>query len=125
MYTLLIAFHARIQDFSSGGGGAGQYDKKSPDNVFFFCPEVKWLISKKTIIFQGARVGPTFSSGGGGPTFSRGVQLLIPYRNSYNPGGVRTPGLPDPSLDPHLLSRPAGDSFFPFSRRWVVFFSFI
>ena len=27
--------------------------------------EVKWLISKKTIIFQGSR-------GGGGPTFSRG-----------------------------------------------------
>ena len=23
-------------------------------------------------------------SGGGGPTFSRGVQLLIPYRNPYN-----------------------------------------
>ena len=27
--------------------------------------------------------GPTFSRGGG-PTFSRGVQLLIPYRNPYN-----------------------------------------
>ena len=31
---------------------------------------------------------------------------------------------PDPPLDPHLLSRPAGKSFFPFSRRWVVFFQF-
>ena len=33
-----LAFHARIQDFSSGGGGGGpgQSDKKSPDNVFFF-----------------------------------------------------------------------------------------
>ena len=36
-----FAFHARIQDFSSGGGGGGggggpgQSDKKSPDNVFF------------------------------------------------------------------------------------------
>ena len=29
--------------------------------------EVKWLISKKTIIFQGSRGGPTFSRGGGGP----------------------------------------------------------
>ena len=38
-----LAFHARIQDFSTegggggggGGGGPGQSDKKSPDNVFF------------------------------------------------------------------------------------------
>ena len=38
------------------------------------------------------RGGPTFSGGRGGgggggfvcPTFSRGVQLLIPYRNPYN-----------------------------------------
>ena len=48
----------------------------------------------------------------GGPTFSKGVQLLIPYRNPYNlwfSRGVRTPW---PPLDPHLLSRPAGDSFF-------------
>ena len=54
-----------------------------------------------------------------------GVQLLIPYRNPITcdfPGGS---GPTDHPLDPHLLSRPAGDSFFPFSRRWVVFFSFI
>ena len=37
-----LAFHARIQDFSSGGGGGGggggpgQSDKKSHDNVFCF-----------------------------------------------------------------------------------------
>ena len=41
---------------------------------FFFSPqlisEVKWSFSKKTIIFQGCRGGPTFSRGG--PTFSRG-----------------------------------------------------
>ena len=46
------------------------------------------VISKKNIIFQGFRGGPTFSRGGGGgsnifqgggPTFSRGggVQMLI------------------------------------------------
>ena len=29
------------------------------------------VISKKTIIFQGFRGDPTFSRGGGGPTFSR------------------------------------------------------
>ena len=46
----------------------------------------RMVISKKTIIFQGSRGDPTFSSGvqlfpsgvGG-----RGVQLLIPYRNKY------------------------------------------
>ena len=113
-----LAFHARIQDFSSG-----ESDKKSPDNVFLVLSLfywIKWLISKKTIIFQGSRRGPTFSSGGGG-----GVQLLIPYRNPYNLWFSRGSGPPDPPLDPHFLSRPAGDSFFPFSCRWVVFFSFI
>ena len=37
------------------------------------------VISKKTIIFQGFRGGPTFSRGWGGPTFSRGwgVQMLF------------------------------------------------
>ena len=56
-------------------GGPGQFDKKSSDYVFFlFCffwssayfTEVKWSISKKSIIFQGSRGGPTFSRGGGG-----------------------------------------------------------
>ena len=46
--------------------------------------------------------------GGGGPTFSRGVQLLIPYRNPYNFNGdiLGGGGGPDPlssPLDPHLL----------------------
>ena len=40
---------------SGGGGGPGQSD----------FAEVKWSISKKSIIFQGSR---------GGLTFSRGVQ---------------------------------------------------
>ena len=66
-----------------GGGGPGQSDKKSSDNVFWssaYFTEVKWSISKKSFIFQGSRWGPTFSRGSnlfqGG-----GVQLLIPYRN--------------------------------------------
>ena len=64
-------------------GGPGQFDKKSSDVFFFvfflssaYSSEVKWLISKKTIIFQGSR-GSNFFQGGG-------VQLLIPYRNPYN-----------------------------------------
>ena len=78
---------------------------------------------------------PGISSGGTGSIWQKkggynffqggGVQLLIPYRNSYNLWISRGSGPPDPPLDPHLLSRPAGDSFFPFSRLWVVFFSFI
>ena len=76
-----LAFHARIQYFSQAGGGGGggvpgQSDKKSPDNVFFlssaYFTEVKWLISKKTIIFQGSRGGPTFSRGGGVQLFPGG-----------------------------------------------------
>ena len=73
---------------------------------FFFSPqlitEVKWLISKKTIIFQGSRGGPI--------TFSMGVQLfqggsscLFPIEThitcDFPGGGVQTPC---PHLDPHL-----------------------
>ena len=62
-------------------GGPGQSDKKSSGNVvfffFFFLPsayftEVKWLFSKKTIIFQGFRGGPTFSRGS---NFFQGVPI--------------------------------------------------
>ena len=55
-------------------GGPGQSDNKALTAFFFFFlllfflssayfTEVKWLISKKPIIFQVARGGPTFSSG--------------------------------------------------------------
>ena len=67
-------YHARIQEISSGG--PGQSDKKSSDNVFFIpqliFTEVKWSISKKSIIFQGFRGGPTFSRGGGSNIFQGG-----------------------------------------------------
>ena len=97
-----------------GGGGPGQSLKKAQTTFFFFLfflyssayfTEVKWLISKKTIIFQGSRGGPTFSRGGGGPTFSRGSNCLFPIETHITcdfPGG----GGPDPCpppLDPHLL----------------------
>ena len=57
------------------GGGGGVQVNLTKKLLRFFCffwssayfTEVKWLISKKTIIFQGSRVGPTFS---------RGVQLF-------------------------------------------------
>ena len=132
VFALLLEHHAipctpcfpcADPGFSSGGGGgrcgAGQSDKKKALTTLFFFwssayfTEVKWLISKKAIIFQGSRGSPTFSGGGGGggvQPFPGGIQLLIPYRNPYN--FSRVSGPPDPPLDPHLLSRPAGDSFF-------------
>ena len=68
------------------GGGPGQSDKKSSDNVFFFFflssanfTEVKWLISKKTIIVQSSRGGPTFSRGGGVQLFPWGGGGPIAY----------------------------------------------
>ena len=67
--------------------------------------------------------GSNIFQGGGGPTFSRGgggSNCLYPIETHITcdfPGGS---GPPDPPLDPHLLSRPAGDSFFPFNRRWMV-----
>ena len=62
--------HARIQEFSSGGGGGVQ--------VSLTKKKKKWSISKKPIIFQGPRGGPTFARGGG-PTFSRGGGGPIAY----------------------------------------------
>ena len=78
------------RNFRQGGGGGGGFQvnlTKSSDSLFlvlslFFSR--KWLISKKTIIFQGSRGGPTFSRGaGGGSNFFRGggFQLLIPIEN--------------------------------------------
>ena len=62
---------------------------------------------KENYHFSRFQRGSNIFQGGGGPTFSRGVQLLIPYRNPYNlcfSRGVRTPcpPPPPPSLDPHL-----------------------
>ena len=91
-----LAFHARIQDFSSGGGGGGggggcpgQSDKKSPDNVGFFSPQLillksNGLFRRKLSFFKVPEGIKHFPGGGEGSTFSRGVQLLIPYRNPYN-----------------------------------------
>ena len=70
------------RNFRHGGGGGGgvhvNLTKKTSDSVvclflifaFFLVlglfTEVKWLISKRNIIFQGSRGGPNFSRGGGG-----------------------------------------------------------
>ena len=58
--------------------------ENSSDNVCFssqlillFCRVCPMVISKKTIVFQGFRELPSFTMWGGGPTFSRGIQMLI------------------------------------------------
>ena len=59
------------------------------------------FIAEKTILilYQGSRGGPLFPGGGGCPTFSRGVQMLISIethiRTCYFPGGgVSGPPIP-------------------------------
>ena len=58
--------------FVRGGGGSRSVCQKKALTTFFFFlssayfTEVKWSISKKSIIFQGSRGGLTFSTGGGG-----------------------------------------------------------
>ena len=60
------------------------------DNLFFFffflssayITEVKWSISKKSIIFQGSRGGLTFSRGGGGTNFFQGASYIESKKES-------------------------------------------
>ena len=81
-----------------------------PGQRFFCCFRHKPLlqftegsngfITEKTILFQGYRGGPTFSRGGGGPTFFQGVQMLIPeWTCDFLSRGSRPP---IPPLDPHM-----------------------
>ena len=106
--------HARIQDFSSGGGGPGQPHKKSSD-VFLFCFFVFLVLSlfyrsqmvniKETYHFSRFQRGSNIFQGD--PTFSRGggSNCLFPIEThitcDFPGGGIRTP-CPPPPLDPHL-----------------------
>ena len=89
---------------SSGGVQVSLTKKKKLWKRFFwssaYSTEVKWLISKKSIIFQGSRGNPTYSRGiqlfpGGG-----GVQLLIPKEThitcDFPGGGGSGPAAPPP-----------------------------
>ena len=92
------------RNFHRGGGGGVQVSltKKSSDNVlflfFFLIPQL--ILQMSNGQFQ--RNLSFFKVPEGVQHFSRGVQLLIPYRNPYIlwfSRGVRTPV---PPLDPHL-----------------------
>ena len=88
-----------VQEYRFGGmskakpgifvrGGPGQSDKKRSDNGFFLVLSLFFrsqMVNFKEIYhFFKVPEGVQHIPGGGGPTFSRGVQLLIPYRNPYN-----------------------------------------
>ena len=98
------------------GGVQVSLTKKSSDNVFFcfflvlslFYRSLEWSISKKSIIFQGSRGGPTFSRGGGSNFFQGGggSNSLFPIETHitcYFPGGGGGPDPLSPPLDPHLM----------------------
>ena len=90
-------------------GCPGQSDKKKALTTFFFsffCPQL--ILQKSNGQFQrnlsflkvpeGVQLFP-----GVVQLFSRGVQLLVPYRNPYNLWFSRGGPDPLPPLDPHLL----------------------
>ena len=88
--------------FVRGGGIQVSLTKKALTTSSAYFTEVKWSISKKSIIFQGSRGGPTFSRGGGG---GRGSSCLFPVETHITcdfPGGSGPPVPPPPPLDPHL-----------------------
>ena len=83
--------HARIQEFSSGGGVGVQVHlayKKSSDNVFFlflfFLVLHLFYKSPRKLLFAKVPVGLEHFPGGGGSNFLQGVPLLFPYKNPYN-----------------------------------------
>ena len=115
-------------------GGPGQSDKKALTTFFFFFSfspqliftEVKWSISKKSIIFQGFRGGPTFSRGGGVQLFPGGSNCLFPIETHITcdfPGGSGPLVSP---LDPHLttyikiLIWSTESGFAPTSADWFI-----
>ena len=91
------------RNICQGWGVQVNLTKKSSDNVFFFLSsahftEVKWSISKKSIIFQGFRGVQHFP--GGSNFFQGGFNCLFPIETHITfdfPGGVRTPCPPSGS----------------------------
>ena len=98
--------HARIQEFSSGGGG-GQVSLTKKALTRFFLVLSLFYISqmvnfKEIYHFSRFQRGSNiFQGGGGGPTFSNCLFSIETHITCDFPGGggVRTPC---PPLDPHL-----------------------
>ena len=111
-----------------GGPGPGWHIKKALTffffnflvlNLFYRSPVIAF---KENYYLPRFQWGATFSRGGGGLTFYRGIQLFFPYRNPYNlwfSRGVRTASPPPPPLDPPMWFRA---SWFNLSSRFSLFF---
>ena len=109
------------RNFRQGGGGVRVSLTKKSRTLFFLhfiylvlslFYRSQMVISKKSIIFQGSRGGPTFSRGsnffqGGGGGGGGGSNCLFPIETHITcdfPGGGGGSGPPVPPLDPHLIS---------------------
>ena len=108
---------SRFFSWGWGGGVQARWPENSLDNLFFyFSPQLilqftegaQWFygfITEKTVLFQGSRVGPTFSRGGESSFFQGGgVQILIsiePHITCDFPGGGGS-GLTITPLDPQM-----------------------
>ena len=76
---------ARIQEFSSGGGGQGQSDKKALTTIFLVLSlfyRSQMVNFKEIYRFWRLQMGSNFFQGV--QLFPGGVQLLIHYRNPFN-----------------------------------------
>ena len=76
---------ARIQEFSSGGEGPGQSDKKALTTIFLVLSLFyrSQMVNFKDIYrFSRLQMGSNFFQGV--QLFPGGVQLLTPYRNQFN-----------------------------------------
>ena len=98
---------------------------KSSDNVFYLFVLVLNLFCRSPVVtFKENYHCPRFqwwwNIFQGGPTFSRGVQLLFPYRNLYNLWFSKEVWTPCPHpLDPPMWFR---ISWFNLSTRFSLFF---
>ena len=86
--TIRCRCHARIQEFSSGGGGPGQSDKKSSDRS-------QMVNFKEIYHFSRFQRGSNIFQGGGVQLFpgGGGSNSLFPIETHITcdfPGGVRT-----------------------------------
>ena len=124
VYTLLSMRGSRI----FARVGPGQSDKKALTTFFFVLSLFYWIQMvnfEENYHFSRFQRGSNIFHGGGGPTFSGGSDCLYPIGTHIT---CDFPGGSDP-LTRHWIRTCYLDqqeiAFFPFSRRWVVFFSFI
>ena len=78
---LIVFIHARIQEYSSGGGGPGQSHKKALTTFFL---DLSLFYRSQMVNFKENYHFSRFQRGfnifqGGGPTYSRGGGGLIAY----------------------------------------------